>query len=167
MKTKKMQFFAKLKNAIVNFDEYKNFSEERSSLSMKYVLKLVLIFTLIITIALTWKVINEANKLIIDFQNQFPEFSFKNDVLVLEGDNKKIVKGDEIGYFGFIVDNNQENLNDIEESGDYERVIGILKDKIVIKNADNSETITYKQLSKTYDLSNVNKNTILQFLSRK
>lgn len=168
MKTKKVSFFVKLKNAVINFDEYKTFSEEKTSCAIKYILKLVLIFTLILTIALTWKVINEANSLITDFQNEYPKFSFQDNILVVEGDNKKIVKGDETGYFGFIVDTNQENLKDVEESGDYERVIGFLKDKIVIKNVDNAETsMTYEQLSQSYDLSNLNKDTILQFLSRK
>ncbi len=168
METKKIPFFIKLKNAIINFDEYKTFSEEKSSLSLKYVLKLVLIFTFIITIALTWKVINEANSLITDFKNECPEFSFQNNILILEGENKKIVKGDENGYFGVIVDSEKENLNDISESGDYQRVIAILKDKVILKDIDNVESnITYEQLGQSYDINSFNKGKILQFLSRR
>ncbi len=166
METKKIPFFVRLKNAIINFDEYKTFSEEKISSAIKYILKLVLIFTFIIAIALTWKVVQEANILINDFKNECPEFSFKDNLLVIEGDNKKIVKGDESGYFGFIVDSEKEKLSDVEEAGDYQRVIAVLKDKIVIKNVDNIETSsTYKQLGQSYNFNNLNKTSILQFLS--
>lgn len=166
METKKISFFVRLKNAIINFDEYKTFSEEKVSSAIKYILKLVLIFTFIIAIALTWKVVQESNILINDFKNECPEFSFQDDTLVIEGDNKKIVKGDESGYFGFIVDSEKENLSDVEESGDYQRVIAVLKDKVVIKNVDNIETSsTYKQLGQSYNFNNINKSSVLEFLS--
>lgn len=168
METKKIPFFIRLKNAIVNFDEYKTFSEEKISFAIKYILKLVFIFTFIITIALTWKVVQEANIFINDFKNECPNFSFQNAVLQIEGENKKIVKGDETGYFGFIVDSEKENLSDIQEAGDYQRVIAFLKNKVVIKNVDSVETsAAYEQLNQRYDLSNINKEAILQFLSRK
>lgn len=168
MKTKKTSFFIRLKDSIINFDEYKNFLEEKTWVAIKYILKLVFIFTLVITIGLTYKLINEANKIIIDFKNECPEFSFQNNTLILEGDNKKIIKGDEAGYFGFIVDNNEKDLSNIEEAGDYQRVIAILKDKIIVKNVDNIESsITYEQLSQNYDLNSINKESILEFLTRK
>lgn len=167
METKKIPFFVRLKKAIFNFDEYRTFSEEKISFAIKYILKLVLIFTFIIAIALTWKVVQEADILINDFKNECPNFSFQDGVLKLE-ENKRIIKGDETGYFGFIVDSEKESLSDIQESGNYQRVIGILKDKIVIKNVDNIETsASYEQLNQKYDLNNINKEYILQFLSRK
>lgn len=166
MKTKKTPFFIKLKNSIVNFDEYKNFSEEKISIVIKYILKLALMLAFVVAIALTCKIVQETNILINDFKNESPEFSFQNDTLVIEGDNKKIVKGDEDGYFGFIVDSEKENLKDVEEAGDYQRVIAILKDKVVVKSVDNIEVSnTYKQLGQGYNLNNVNKETVLQFLS--
>lgn len=168
METKKMSFFIRVKNAILNFEEYKTFSEEKTSFAIKYILKLVLIFTFIIAIALTWKVVGEANILINNFKNECPEFSFQDNILVIEGDTKKFIKGDESGYFGFIVDSEEESLSNIDESGDYQRVIAVLKDKIVIKNVDNIETsTTYKQLSQNYDLNSIKKDTLLDFLSRK
>lgn len=168
METKKIPFFVRIKKAIFNFDEYKTFSEEKISFAIKYILKLVLIFTFIIAIALTWKVVQESNILINDFKNECPNFSFQDGILQIEGENKKIVKGDETGYFGFIVDSEKESLKDIEEVGYYQRVVAILKDKIVIKNVDNIETsATYEQLIQNYGLNNINKDSLLQFLSRK
>ena len=168
MKTKKTPFFIRLKDSIINFDEYKNFLEEKTWVAIKYILKLVFIFTLVVTIGLTYKLTNEVNKIIIDFKNECPEFNFQNNTLILEGDNKRIIKGDETGYFGFIIDDNEENLSAIEEAGDYQRVIAILRDKIIVKSVDNIESsTTYQQLSQSYDLNSINKSSILQFLTRK
>lgn len=168
MKTKKTRFFIRLKNAVINFDEYKNFSEEKTLVAIKYVLKLVLIFTFILTIALTYKVVQEANNIITDFKNESPEFSFQDGLLTIEGDNTKTVKGDDSGYFGFIIDSKKESLRDVDESGDYQRVIGFLKDKIVVRDVEGVEaSLTYSELSQNYDLNNINKDTVLQFLSRK
>ena len=44
----------------------------------------------------------------------------------------------------------------------------ILKDKIIIRDIEGIEsTITYEQLNKKFNLSNINKQNIIQFLSRK
>ena len=166
MKTKKVSFFKRVKDAVVNFDEYIKFTEEKLSIAIKYIFKLTLIFTIIITTVLTVKIVQEANNLITNFKNEAPEFSFQDSILVIEGDNQKIVKGDESGYIGFIVDAQKENLSDIEESANYQRVIGLLKDKVVVKDTQGTEVSqTYEQLSTDYNLNTLNKNTILQFLS--
>ena len=168
MKEKKKSFFIKLKNSIINFDEYKEYHEEKTSIAVKYFFKLLLLFTLILSIALCWKVIDISNKLISEFKNECPEFNFQENNLIIEGDNKRIVKGDNDGYFGLIVDSEKENLSDIEESLNYQRVVGILKDKVVIKSVDGIESnATYKQLNDNYDIVNLNKGKIMEALSRK
>lgn len=166
MKEKKVSFFKRAKNAIMDFEEYLKFSEEKLSIAIKYTLKLTLIFTLIITIALMVKIIQEANNAITNFERTAPEFGFKNNELVIEGEKFKIVEGDESGYFGFIVDTQNENLKNINETGDYQRVIGLLKNKIVIRDVEGVETsLSYEELGRIYDLNNINKNSITQFLS--
>ncbi len=166
MKTKSPRFFKRFKDSIINFDEYKTFLDEKTRVAIKYVLKIVLIFTIILAVALTYKIINEVNKIISEFQNQYPNFSFKDNVLVVEGNNKKIVNGDSAGYFGIILDSEKENVNEVEEFEDYQFIIAVLKDKIVIKNVDDSQTMmTYEDISQNYDLSSVSKDSIIQYLN--
>ena len=165
METKKVTFFKRVKDAIINFDEYIKFSEEKVSIAIKYIFKLAFIFTIIITIAVTVEIVKEAKGLITSFENEAPDFYFKNAILEIEDDNKKIVKGDENGYIGFIVDSEKENLRDVQESANYQRTIGLLKDKIVVKDVEGIEaSLTYEQLGSKYDLNNINKNSVLQFL---
>jgi len=166
MEIKKVSFFKRVRDAIMNFDKYLDFSEEKLSVAIKYIIKLALIFTFITTITLTVRIVQEVNITITSFQNEAPEFKFQNNELVIEGDTQRIVEGDESGYFGFIVDTQKEALNDIEETVDYQRTIGVLKDKIVIRDVEGVEaSLTYEELAKDYDLSSVSKNSILQFLS--
>ncbi len=168
MKTKETPFFIKLKNAILNFDEYKNFLEEETFTVIKYILKLLLVFTLVLTITLTCKVVQSVKNFTLEFENEFPEFSFENNILQIEGDNKKFVKGDENGIFGYIVDSTQEDINNIAEVSNYQNVVLVLKDKIIVKNSENVQaSIGYNEIGQSYDLSSVNKETVLQYLSRK
>lgn len=166
MEQRKMNFFKRVKNAVTNFDEYKNFSEEKVSIAVKYLLKVVLIFTIAITIALSIKLVEETNKAIQIFKNEFPEFKFENNTLILEGDNKQFIKGHETGLFGIIVDSEKENLSEIEQANEYETVIALLKNKIIIKNVSNIESaITYEQISQKYDLTNLNKQSVIDIVS--
>lgn len=166
MKQKKCRFFTRLKNAITNFDDYKIYVEENLSVAIKYVLKLVIIFTIILTIALTIKVSNEANKFIQIFKEECPEFKFENNNLIIEEENKRFTKGDEANFFSVTIDSEKENLADIEQVKDYQRVVAVLKDKVVLKDAQNVETsITYEQLSQQYDMSSINKQSILEFIT--
>ena len=167
MKTKTTPFFIKFKRAIFNFDEYQNFYEEKTWTSIKYILKLLLFFALIITIALTTKIIIEGNKTIPEFLNECPDFSFKEYTLQIISENKKIVKGDVQGYFGIIADSQNDNVDNIEEFNDYNILIVFLKDKIVYKdkNGDAKIFATYKRLGQKYELDNINKELISNILT--
>lgn len=166
MEQKRMNFFKRAKNAVINFDEYSNFSEEKVSIAIKYLLKLVLIFTIIVTIALSVKLLDEVNKAISIFRDEFPQFKFENNFLIVEEEDKQFIKIDESGYLGIILDSEKENLSEIEKSKDYQMGIALLKDKIVVKSINNMETtVTYGEVSKNYDLSRINKQTILEAMS--
>ena len=152
---------------MTNFDEYRSFSEEKMKDSVKYFIKLVLLFTLVVTIALTIRVINEVSVVSEGIKNTFPEFSFQNGNLLLEGEQTRIVKGDSSGYFGLIIDSKEESLENINEVGDYQRVIAFLKDKMVVKDTSQLETsMTYEQINNQINLNNINKQSIINFLSR-
>jgi len=166
MEQRKMNFFNRVKNAIINFDEYRNFSEEKVSVAIKYLLKVILIFTIVITIALSIKFVNETNKAMQIFKDEFPEFKFENNSLIIEQENKKFIRGDELSFFGIIVDSEKDNLSQVEEKDNYQQIIALLKDKIVVKNINNVEAvITYEQINKENDLSNINKQAIIEYTS--
>ncbi len=166
MKQNKLDFFKRIKCAIIDFDKYIIFADEKLLTSVKYILKIIIIFSIVITIALTTRVIDVVNREIQNFKENFPEFKIENNVLIIEGDNKQFIKGDTDGIIALIVDSEKDNLNDIEISIPYQRIIAILKDKIILRNSDNiEESITYENLNQNYDLSSINKQNITNILS--
>lgn len=166
MKQKKLNFFKTAKNAIINFDEYKNFAEEKLGITIKYILKLVFIFSLIVSISLTYRITQEINKTIQIYKDECPEFRFENNTLMIDDENKQFIKGDENGYIGILINSEKEKLNEIQETSNYQVVVAALKDKIVIKNYEGVETsITYEQLSNGYDINRINKEEILKVIT--
>ena len=166
MKQKKMGFFRRIKNAIIDFDQYRTFAEEKLWTTIKYILKLAFVFSLIVSFALTYRGTQEINKTIQIYKNECPEFRFENNTLVIDDDNKQFVKGGPNGYLGILMNSEIEQLKEIEEASNYQIVLAVLKDKIVIKNAEGLETgITYEQLSTSYDINRINKEEILKAMT--
>ena len=166
MKQKDFGFFKKMFYAIGDFDKYKIFANEELFTSIKYLLKLMLIFVIIATIAITIKTADEVNKGIQVFKEDFPEFKIENNILTIEGDNKQFIKGDSEGIYGLIIDSESDDINNIKTETPYQVEIAFLKDKIVLKNSNNvEENIKYENLAKNYDLNNINKQSILNLFS--
>lgn len=166
MKQKKMGFFRRVKNAIVNFDEYKTFAEEKVWTTIKYIFKIALVFSIIASLALSYKVAQEVDEAIQVYKNECPEFRFENNTLIIDTENKQFFKGDENGYFLILINSEKENLNEIQETTNYQVIVAAMKDKIVIRNYNGVEsTITYKDISNKYDISKINKQEILNSIT--
>lgn len=168
MKQRKEGFFKRAKNAITNFDKYREYADNKLSVTIKYILKLVLIFAIIATITLTIKINNVVTNFVQVFKNECPEFKIENNNLVIEADNKEFVNKDESDFFGFVINTEKDSLDGIEEIENCQTVFAILKDKIILRNSSSMETsITYAQISEENDLSIINKQTIVEFANTK
>ena len=166
MKKNKISFFKKVKNSITNFDSYINFAEEKTWTAIKYLLKLMLIFTIIVTTASCMKAIEETKEVVQIFKAECPEFKIQDNILVMEGDNKKFVTGDKSGYIGIVMNSEKENVKDIEEGDNYQILIAVLKDKITIRNNQDLESsITYSQINTEYNVNEISKEKIINILS--
>ena len=167
MKTKKTPFFVKLKIAIFNFDRYQSFAEEKIGWSIKYFIKLIALFTIVISIVSLISfnhLLGRGKEILI---NEVPEFKFENDVLILEGEENEIIKSDKEGYYSLIISSQKESLSEVESTG-HQTAIAFLKDKISFKGTDEIErSISYSSISQRYDLKNMNKEVLLQFMNNK
>lgn len=168
MKQNKKSFFKRVKNAIINFDKYREYSDEKISISVKYILKLVLVFSIVVTAALTVKVAVELNRVIESFRETCPDFKIENNNLVIQDENDNFTVSDSSNILCLIINSEKQSLTEIEESNNYQCVIAILKDKIVLRNTLNTESsITYEQLGETYELNNITKQSILSYITNK
>ena len=83
MEEAKISFFKRVKKAIVKFENYSDFAVEKMSIAIKYLAKLMLIFSLIISIALSYKfstIVNDEEQLQI-MQNQLAENGVNLEVI--------------------------------------------------------------------------------------
>ena len=134
MEQKKIPFFKKLKNAIVNFDEYQNFSQEKLGTAIKYFLKLMLIFSILISAFLTARLYKEIETVKTSFTDECPDFRIENNTLIIDGENKK-----------------------------YQRIIAFYKDKMVMKTLDTKTSMTYEDISKNQNINGLSKQQILDY----
>ena len=162
MEQKKIPFFKKLKNAIVNFDEYQNFSQEKLGTAIKYFLKLMLIFSILISGFLTARMYKEIETIKTSFAEECPDFRIENNTLLIEGENKKYEK--DIGYetLGLIVDSENTDLTE-EQNGQYQRIIAFYKDRMVMKTMDTKTSMTYEDISKNQNINGLSKQQILDY----
>lgn len=166
MKQKKISFFIRLKNAITNFDEYKVFAEEKTRVAIKYILKLMLIFSIIVSLSLSYKLTKQTNSFVQSFKEECPDFKIENNILTIEGENKQFFKYTENQYFSFLINSEKEDLKDVEEINDYQIIIAALKDKIIIKNySDIESSITYEELFNRYNIDTLNKESIFNLVT--
>lgn len=162
MEQKKIPFFKRLKNAITNFDEYQKFSQEKLGTAIKYFLKLMLIFSILISGFLTARMYKEIETIKTSFAEECPDFRIENNTLLIEGENKKYEK--DIGYetLGLIVDSENTDLTE-EQNGQYQRIIAFYKDRMVMKTMDTKTSMTYEDIRKNQNINGLSKQQILDY----
>ena len=73
-----MKFFTRLKNSVINFEQYINFSSEKITVGIKYFILIMLMFSLILTIAFTYRAYDVINSGDIDLI--YEEFVYGNNI---------------------------------------------------------------------------------------
>lgn len=150
METAKIGFWRRIKKAILNFDEYEKFITENISKAFGYFFKLITIFSLVITIALVYKINTETEKVVNTVEKEFPDFSIINNELQMETEENFEHYFEDLG-FNVIIGKN------INETNDYKNCLLLLKNKIVLKYDGYSQEITYENA----EMNNFSKQSII------
>lgn len=139
MESQKIGFFSRVKKAIFKFEEYEKFIVEPTKKAFSYFLKLVLIFSFIITISLIYVLNNYIDNFLHVFKTEFPQISINNNELNIEGK-------DEFNYYfedlNFQVKMDENQIADI--TTDYDNSIILLKNKMIVKFGGVSQNIYYQ-----------------------
>lgn len=147
----KKSFFQKLKLAIFNLERYSEFALEKTSESLRYLICLVLLFSLIASVALTIagsQFLQESKQILI---NDLPEFSIKDNQLSTTVNEPKTIQNTKDPDYGMVIDAS-ESISD-ETLDSYQKKIGLhtvgmifLKDRILVKspmNQNQNEFVSY------------------------
>ena len=145
---KKQNFFKDLIKSIKDFDKYEDFAIEGVGKSIKYFIKILLIFCAAICIAYTYKIAKNTNNVYTSLKDKIPNFTYENGELITENTDAVIIEeyGETVGSIIIDTKNEQANVvNDYKEQIDkYGSAILLLKNKIIVINPSFNGQIEYK-----------------------
>ena len=167
--TKKIGFFKKVLKSIKDFDKYEDFALESLSDTLKYLLKIMIIFAIIIAAVYTYKVLTGANNIYIGLKDKIPEFNYENGILSVDSD-EIITIDDYKDTIGTIVIDTKTESGNIKEYMDQNSDKGIkilfLKDGFTISNLSINGQTSYKynDLLSTYNITSGTKNDLINYI---
>ena len=171
MEERKLNFLARVKNAITNFDMYQNFATENTTKAIKYFFQLLLAFTIIVSIANTINlgtIFNEAAEF---FKSDVPNFTFENNTLTVENNEEPIVyTNDKIFGIVILATNVTEEMeinDNIKKMEMYNNGIMFLKDKCILKSntITGNMTYNYSDIVQANNIQDFNKQNIVDYLN--
>ena len=162
---KKIGFFKSFWYAITNFEKYKEFAFNNSLDVFKYVVILLLLFSIIITFSLVVPIINAFNNSMDYFKNEFPDLTYSEGKLTVDSEEPIYLEDKDLDAV-VIVDTNvteEEKAKYIEEQKVHATSILIFSDELVVKNAAlTSYSISeYTKLDDSLGVDTFNKQDIL------
>ena len=162
---KKLNFLSKFIISIKDFEKYIFLAAEKSSEAISYLLKLMLLFSLIISLTFMFKVVNKVNRMARYINENINELSYNSGILEIYSENPIEIENENGAIQKLIIDTKEDiNLEEyISKLKLYDNSILVLRDKIILKNNVNNGLTEFK-----YDKSNMNdfnKEGLLSFIN--
>lgn len=171
-KEKKEGFFKTVLKSIKNFEKYEDFGLEGIGKTSIYLLKIVAIFTLVITAMTMYKFSNSFNLAIDYFDKNVKSLKYEEGVLAVNENEKMEVISEENITGKIIVDTSElteEQINEYRENIKNEaNGIVLLREKVILKNemlSSVSET-SYKDFLEQYNITSLDKQGILDYFNK-
>lgn len=152
----KMSFFTRLKKSIFKFEEYEKFIEESLKKAFAYFFKLIVVFSLLVTIALAYNLNTNIKLFKTAFETEFPQFRVDNNILNIE-EKESFEYYFEDYDIKLIMDETKSNYVE----NDYDNCIIMLKDKTIIKYSGVSQEIGYN------DIGTISSEEVVNFFETK
>lgn len=174
MKDKKNNsFFKELFASIKDFDKYQDFAIQKVSKEIIYALKLIAIFTFIISLAFTYKIHTEKNKLVKYIDENVSDIKFENGKLSVNNDEKIMLKDIALENTAIFIETKELNEEEIrkyeEDINAYSTGIILLNDKMIVKTEIQAgyTNLLYSDIIKEYNIMNFNKQDLLNAINGK
>ena len=165
---KKLGFFKTILKSINDFDKYEDFALEKTSDTIKYALKLILVFTIIICIGFTYATVKNFDEVFSYIKNELPYFKFENNELNFDLEEARIIKNESSNNTTTLIIDTNSSSDSIDkynsEINSSNIAILILKDKIILKNTSISSQVEYNfsEIAKNYNLESFDKNDFVE-----
>lgn len=169
MKNEKNGFIKRVITSIKDFEKYSEFATEHISVAIKYLIKLVCIFVLVMCAGFIYKFSIIANNGINFIKNDIETISFKDGKLNIDN-NRNIELEDEDNIPQIvIIDTSQEEekiKENTENINNYDTGLLILSDKLILRNGivNNNVEYKYSDIAQMYDISEFDKQGLINFI---
>jgi len=165
----KMSFLKRIIYSIKDFEKYQEFAVENKVIAIRYLMKIILILSLVISICFMCRFISIVKQGINYFRNEFPNIFFSNNELTVESDKPIIHEFTDSLEGIIIIDTNSEDAGkDYKDKLDlYVNGIILSKDSITVKNIDGLNTYSYSSISDLYNIQDFTKQDIEGYLTNK
>lgn len=165
----KIGFFKSFWCAITNFEKYKEFAYSKTTEVFKYIIIVLILFSLFITIALAIPVIKTVNDGIDYFEKEFPSLNYSEGKLTVDSEEPIYMQDERIDAI-VLVDTNaslEDESKYLEEQKEHATSIFIFSDKLVVKTSALNSYITheYTQLENRIGLDSFTKQDLLDNFS--
>lgn len=174
MKDKKNNsFFKELFASIKDFEKYQDFAIQKVSKEIVYTLKLIAIFTFIISLAFTLKIHIEKNKLVKYVDENISNINFEDSRLSVNNDEKVILKDIALENTAILIETKELSEEEIkryeEDINEYSTGIIFLNDKMIVKTelSNGYTNLLYSDIVKEYNITNFNKQDLLNAMNGK
>lgn len=168
MQTKENSFIKKVISSIKDFEKYPEMAVKPYSKVLSYLIKLMLIFTFVVTAISVYNVSININNGIEYFKNEIPNIEFVNNKLKVDSKEKIVVNPNTILDL-IIIDTNELAEDQIqsykEEANKYDTSAIILKDKLIINTGSGIIQYEYEKIANIYNLGNMTKEEIINYFT--
>lgn len=168
MQTKEDSFIKKIISSIKDFEKYPEMAVKPFSMILSYLIKLMLIFTFVVTAISVYKVSININNAIEYFKNEIPNIEFVNNKLEVDSKEKIVVNPNTILDL-IIIDTNELAEEQIqsykEEANKYDTSAIILKDKVIVNTGAGIIQYEYEEIANIYNLGNMTKQEMINYFT--
>lgn len=167
---KKMGFFTRIITSIKDFDKYQIFATENISVAIKYLIKIMLIFVLVISSINTYKFSVTVSNVVNYLKENITQLQYNDGNLQINEDTPILIDAQGEVIEKVIIDTGADETKQkeyIDETNKNDTAIVFLKDRLILKNQMLTQTMEYKyeEIAKNYLLGDFNKEDILNVIS--
>lgn len=168
MSTKETSFVNNFISSIKDIERYPEMATKSFGKVIKYFIQLMVIFTLIITLSSLYGVSKNIKDAILYIKTEMPDFNYTDDILTVNSQEKIEIKPNDLIDL-IIIDTNeisQDIIDDyIKQIQSHDTGLIILKDKLIADIGRGIISYSYKDISNTYNISDMNKESILNYFT--
>lgn len=162
----KKGFFKSVWEAITNFESYKEFAYQSGPKVIKYAVILLVLFSLIVTVAVSIPAIRTINSGTEYFENEFPDLIYENGKLSVKSEQPIYLESEESLDSVLLIDTNaslEKQEEYLEEQKQHKTSILLFDDKLIIKTTGLTAYTTYEytQIQDNFNFDKLTKQDIV------